>query len=141
MTISMETVHPGQTRLGRWVERFFDLYLRLLAVFFFLFTIYTWLHAVGYWDGPNYRFDTMTRNWKIYTAIMLVLFPVTAVGLWSTLSWGRVVWFMAIIAQSVALLRYGQQLGSDEAFLIFHAVTLGIYAVFFVVLYVINKDQ
>ena len=141
MSVQMSDVQKTPSRVQVVVELLFSVFLRLLAIVFFAAAIYTWMTAIGYWEGPNYRFDTMGVAAKIYTAIMAVMLPVACVGLWTTLPWGRVIWFFAIAFQSVSLVRFPDMFVSPTAMLIFHAVCLVIYVVFQLLLYVIAKKE
>ncbi|MEE9315110.1 MAG: DUF6163 family protein [Rhizobiaceae bacterium] len=141
MSAHIEAIAKPPSRMGRWTQIAFNLFLRLLAIAFFGLSLYTWLSAIGYWEGANLRFDTMSVQWKIYMAILLVLNPVTTVGLWTTLSWGRVVWLLAIGVQIVGLLRYdiGTMLGKQVMY--FHLGTLALYVIFQMALRFINKEE
>lgn len=131
------TVKPPQ--LQRIVEICFAIFLRVLAIIIFAASIYTWLQAIGFWEGPNFRFDTMGVALKIYTAVLAVILPVASVGLWTTLPWGRVIWFFAIAFQSVSLIRFPDLFVASELVLLFHLASLAIYVVFQLLLLVIAK--
>lgn len=127
------------SRLQRISEICFAVFLRLLSIVFFAAAIYTWLQAIGFWDGPEFRFDTMSIALKIYTAVLAVILPVASVGLWTTLPWGRVIWFFAIAFQSVSLVRFPDLFFASDIVLIFHLTSLGVYVVFQILLLVIAK--
>ena len=127
------------SRYERTIEVCFAVFLRLLAVIFFAAAIYTWLQAIGFWEGPEFRFDTMSVASKIYTAVLAVILPVASVGLWTTLPWGRVIWFFAITFQSVSLIRFPDLFLASEIVLIFHLASLALYVVFQILLFVIAK--
>ena len=135
-----ETANP-KTRFVRVIEFAFSLFLRLLAVVFFVATIYTWMQAIGYWEGANYRFDTMELALKIYTAIMVVMLPVASVGLWTTLPWGRVLWFLAIGFQSVSIVRFPDLFLAPFIVLTFHLSCLVLYVIFQLLLHFIAKKE
>ncbi|MEE9375921.1 MAG: DUF6163 family protein [Rhizobiaceae bacterium] len=141
MNGQLEVTAKPLSKPARWVEVGFSLFLRLLAIVFFALSLHTWMTAIGFWEGSNFRFDTMSTPWKIYTAMLLVLNPVTTVGLWTTLSWGRVVWFLAIGTQIIGLLRFdlGSMLGNQ--LMLFHLGTLAIYVIFQLALFFINKEE
>lgn len=141
MNAQISAIEKEKTRFGRVVEALFNLFLRLMAAVFFGFSIQTWLSAVGYWDGAQFRFDTMSTTLKIYTAVLLVLQPVTSVGLWTTQSWGRVVWFLAIGFQTVAIMRFGEDIVASTWLILFHLAALAIYVVFQLALVFINKER
>ncbi len=123
------------------VTRFlYSTFLRLLSLTFVGLTILAWLQLIGYWGaGAQSRFDLMNTPWKIYIAVLAVLYPVTAVGLWTTLSWGRVIWFMAIGFQIIAIMRFPDSFGGHDFIVLFHLGTLAFYLVFELALRVIEK--
>ncbi len=123
------------------VVRFiYSSFLRLLSLAYVGLTILAWLQLIGYWgEGPQSRFDLMTTQWKIYIAVLAVLYPITAVGLWTTLSWGRVIWFLALGFQTVAILRFPDAFAVHDFIVLFHLGTLAFYLVFELALRVIDK--
>ena len=141
MSVQMSDVRKTPSRMQQIIELLFSIFLRLLAVVFFAGAIYTWMTAVGYWEGLNFRFDTMGVALKIYTAIMAVMLPVACVGLWTTLPWGRVIWFFAVGFQSVSLLRFPDLFIAPNLILIFHICCLVLYVVFQLLLFVIAKKE
>ena len=141
MTMELINAEPKRSRFGKVVEFTFSFFLRLLAIIFFAASLYAWARTVGIWVGAGNRFDTMSTMMRINAAVMLVLLPVTSVGLWTTLSWGRVVWFIAIGFQTVATLRFGVELGLPKFLVTFHLGCLGIYLLFQILLYFIEKKE
>ena len=93
MSVQMSDVRKTPSRMQQIIELLFSIFLRLLAIVFFAAAIYIWMTAIGYWEGANYRFDTMGVALKIYTAIMAVMLPVA----WATTpmpgSMRRLSWF------------------------------------------------
>ncbi len=130
MNVELSSGNKPPSKAARINDFMFKLFLRLLAIIFFTAAIYTWLCAIGYWEGANYRFDTMGLALKIYTAVMAVMLPVVCVGLWTTLPWGRVIWFFAVAFQSVSLLRFPDLFQYPSLVLLFHLWCLTIYVVF-----------
>ncbi len=141
MTVEMADTRNNQSKFWRLLNFLLNSYLRLLAVIFFAGTLYTWLATVGFWEGANFRFDTMSVELKIYSAVMLVMLPVTSVGLWTTLAWGRVIWLFAITFQSVSILRFPDIIIQSRWVLLFHAVCLVSYLILQGMLYVIDKKE
>ena len=141
MVISVADNDEAEAKPAKWVHFAFAAYLRFLAIIFFAASIYVWLRVVGYWDGADNRFDTMSVVQKIFSAIMVVILPVTSVGLWTTLAWGRVVWFLAIALQMLAILRFGDSLALPIEVVYFHLASLLIYAAFQILLYFIDKKE
>ena len=141
MTVQMSDIQKEPSRTQRISVFLFKLFLRLLAIVFFAAAIYVWLRAIGYWQGAENRFDTMELPLQIYTAVMAVMLPVTSVGLWTTLPWGRVIWFFAIAFQSVSLLRFPELFQYPAAILMFHFLCLALYVLFQLLLLFIAKKE
>ncbi len=117
-----------------WLDIAFVSFLRLLAICFIGFTVQYWMRVSGYYAGSGWghewRFDTMSSSWKIVAAMLSVLLPIAAVGLWSTLSWGRVVWAMAVITELTMYSWFPELFGTNSNIVWFHLVTIAIYLVF-----------
>ncbi len=109
------------------LETAMNWYLRLLAFCFIGFTVMYWLRVSGFYDGANWRFDTMTNSWKIASALLSVLMPVAAVGLWSTLSWGQVVWAMAIFVELMMHTWFNSRFGTHPDIVWFHLASIAVY--------------
>ena len=112
-----------------WLDIAFDWFIRLLAVVFVGFAILSWLRIIGFFPGDNWRFDTMSDAWKIAGAVLAVLHPVVAVGLWTLLSWGQVVWVLAIAIEITMYGLFPGFFGTNPMLVNFH---LGCIAVFLV---------
>jgi hypothetical protein len=113
-----------------WLDIAFVSFLRLLAICFIGFTIQYWMRVSGYYAGPEWRFDTMSPAWKIVAAMLSVLLPIAAVGLWSTLSWGRVVWAMVAITELTMHAGFPEYFGTNTKIVWFHLAAITIYLVF-----------
>lgn len=116
-----------QTREQVLLDSLFMFFVRFLSLIFFVLSIVTWAWAVGIWEGANFRFDTMPKSLKIYVAILAVLNPVTCVGLWTTLPWGRVIWFMSIGFQCTFLFRLPDIIQGSHWIIVFHLGCLALY--------------
>lgn len=115
------------------------IFLRLLSLCFIALTLYVWLRVVGFWQGAENRFDTMSSGLKVLTAILSVLFPVSAVGLWTTLAWGRVVWLLSVVIQLLAFAGvFGLVLMPVEV-VSAHVAAIGIFFSMQLGLYLITK--
>ncbi len=126
----MSYIEDIKPKADTWQETAFVWFLRLLAICFIGFTVQYWLRVTGYYPGPDWRFDTMSSSWKIASAMLAVLLPVSAVGLWSALSWGQVVWTMAVITELIMYSWLPEQFGRNPNVLIFHLVTIVIFLIF-----------
>ena len=121
-----------------WLELAFVSYLRLLGLCMLALAAFYWLRVTGIFvdefprggDIQNWRFDTMSTAWKTASAILSVLLPIAAVGLWSTLSWGQVVWTMAIATELFMYTWLTGYFGTNPAIVAFHISTIGIYLAF-----------
>ncbi len=102
LSSELEPPEVEESKLPDRIELATDVFLRCVAMLFLGLALAIWLRAVGFWEADGVRFDTMSASAQTYTAMLAVLFPVTAVGLWTTLSWGRVVWFLSVIVQLLA---------------------------------------
>ena len=126
LVLQQNTRSPAAQRL----DLAFVLFLRGLALIFLAMSLLIWLKVVGFWPGDANRFDTMTPLWRVYAGVLMVVAPVASVGLWTTLAWGRVVWFLLIGFQSVAVLRFPGAFDSHDEIVLFHLATLAIYLLF-----------
>ena len=122
-------------------EFFSVVYLRVIAVFFIFFTLRYWLQIVGFYEGDNYRFDTMPEYWKVTVAIMAVIAPLTALGLWGTFSWAYVVWAVAIVTELIMFVGYPDLFGSASLLVIFHVTSMGIYIIMKLLHYIKNRQR
>ncbi len=139
MSMELTAVEKPKVGFSKWAHKLFSFYLRLLAAVFFAASVYAWLRVIGYWEGETNRFDTMPVLLKIFSAIMVVVLPVASVGLWTTLSWGRVMWILAVSLQTIAVLQLNHTIGLPFEVVFFHAGSIGIYLGFQIVLYIIDK--
>lgn len=92
------TLGPAGTQMPPWQKRVL-LYLRILAGFLLVKTIYSWTLICGVWDGEASRFEMISlaaQSAVIWAAIMN---PVAAVGLWLGASWGVVLWLVTAMVQ------------------------------------------
>ena len=120
----------------QWAIVFF---LRGLALLFLYLTIETWLGLIGFW--PEERFDVITTPQRVYGAIQAVLLPVASVGLWTTLSWGRALWFIAAFVQITAYLLYADGLSVNFTGLAVLLIAVPVYFLLSYVSYVIAKNE
>jgi len=130
----MSYVDDANPKSASWLEVSFVWFLRLLAICFIGFTVQYWMRVSGYYSGADlgaeWRFDTMSTPWKIVSAMLSVLLPIAAVGLWSALSWGQVVWTMAIVTELVMYSLFPDSFGANPNIVWFHLSTIVIYLIF-----------
>ena len=86
--------------------------------------------VTGLLEGNALRFDTMADHWRLASAVLCVLLPVAALGLWGGESWGAVLWIAAAV---VAFLMHGafpNLFGTADMLLAFHVTGLLTMAAF-----------
>ncbi len=135
-----EKPEPGVPRVGRplW-EFFYSAFLRVLAVFFLVATIQVWMQAIGISSDPQLRFDTMATHWRLAIAVLCVLHPITALGLWGLFSWGVVVWLIGILVQINMYLIFSNLYGSDNLLILFHLICFLIFVIFQIAMRIIDN--
>ena len=141
MTIEIADTKKLPPHSLKVIQFILSLFLRLLAVVFFAATILIWMQAIGIWDGPQFRFDTMEPALRIYIAVMAVILPVASVGLWTTMAWGRVIWFFVMTFQSVSMVRFPDMFAWSTEVVVFHVFCLAIFTGLQISLYVIAKKE
>ena len=115
--------------------------LRVLSLAYLGLSIWIWARTIGIWPQSAFQFDTMNAASKVYHAMMCVLLPVTAVGLWTTLSWGRVVWFLAIIVEIGAYTLFSDRILLRYELLSFHIFGVAVFLSLLTGLHLITNDE
>jgi hypothetical protein len=128
----LDDVKPSTTS---WLEIAFVGFLRLLALCFIGFSVFYWLRVSGYYEGADWRFDTMSTPWKIASATLSALLPVAAVGLWSAQPWGQVVWTMTVFIELWMYSWFPQYFGSNALVVTFHLATIGLYLILWAIIH------
>ncbi len=105
------------------------IFQRLIALVLIGLTLLFWLRLVGFWPGEGMRFDLMATPLRIYTVLLAVIFPIASVGMWTTLPWGRVFWFMAALIQITAYFLFRGQIDVAPLELVFHMSAIALYLV------------
>ncbi len=108
----------------------FEWFQRLVALYCLLFGIYYWVRLVGFYPGSLWRFDLMPTQWQVVTAMLAVLFPVAAIGLWMLSSWGPVIWFICAATEAVMYGGLPQRFGRLDPVLIVHLAVALVYVGF-----------
>ena len=104
------------------IESLLHLFCKVLALIFIGFTILRWMQIIGFAD-PQVRFDTMSNDMRWAIAYLGVVQPVAALGLWSGLAWGYVVWAMAAAGELLFLSFTPEGLFAHEGLLMLHAAS------------------
>ncbi|QIB35889.1 DUF6163 family protein [Ancylobacter pratisalsi] len=118
---------PAGAALPPWQRRVV-LYLRLLAGFLLVKTVYSWTLICGVWDGETSRFEMLSlaaQSAVIWAAIMN---PVAAVGLWLGVSWGVVLWLVTAMVQILINASAPEGVGRLMFVAIIETVLVAIYA-------------
>ncbi|MBB3772966.1 MULTISPECIES: DUF6163 family protein [Ancylobacter] len=92
------TIGLAGAELPPWQRRVV-LYLRVLAGFLLLKTIYSWTLICGVWDGTTSRFEMLSLAAQAAVIWAAIMNPVAAVGLWLGASWGVVLWLVTAMVQ------------------------------------------
>ncbi len=119
----------------------FVLFLRLIAVSCLWFGLQYWAMLVGYSLGGHARFDLLDLPWRVAAAALAVVFPVAALGLWLTVSWGPVIWVCAAGGQMLMYGVWPEIFGRNLLILLLHAGVAVLYCVFRVALFLEQRRQ
>ncbi|RWX75816.1 hypothetical protein EPK99_19230 [Neorhizobium lilium] len=111
-------------------EILFVIFLRLIAIACLWFGLQYWGMLVGYSLNGMARFDLLNLPWKVAASALAVLFPVAALGLWLTVSWGAVLWTIAAATQVLMYLVWPQTYGHNTLVPLLHALVAGLYVIF-----------
>ena len=91
---------PAGAEMPPWQRRVL-LYLRGLAGFLLLKTIYSWTLICGVWDGDTSRFEGLSMAAQAAVIWAAIMNPVAAIGLWLGASWGVVLWLVTAMVQII----------------------------------------
>lgn len=111
-------------------EILFVIFLRLVALSCFWFGLEYWAMLVGYSGGGSNRFDLLNLPWKVAAAALAVVFPIAALGLWLTVSWGPVIWLVAAGSQVLMYTVWPEIFGRNVYVVPMHAAVAILYVVF-----------
>lgn len=117
---------PPKTSL---TELVFVIFLRLVALVCLFFGVQYWAMLTGYLLEGRARFDILTLPWRVAGSGMAVLYPVAAIGLWLTVSWGPVIWILVAGAQVAMYTVWPQIFGFQMSVVMLNAAIASIFAV------------
>lgn len=117
------------------------IFFRMVALFLLVFALQYWVQVLGLNNSANTRFDLMPEHWQIASVILCVILPIAAVGLWGRFSWGPIVWIMVIATEVVMYFSLPHLFGFNNPVLIFHLITIAIFAFFFVLQRLIGNKE
>ncbi|MEM7288893.1 MAG: DUF6163 family protein [Pseudomonadota bacterium] len=126
----MEEKNERQTIQDK-TDTLFRLFCKLIALVFILFSLAQWMKLTGFSDN-SIRFDTMTSIAKISSVFLAIIQPIAALGLWSGLTWGLVVWAIAACGETALLLSYPELLGGSSTVIFFHLACAGVLIAYLV---------
>ena len=113
----------------------FIIFLRLMAISCFWFALQYWALLTGYSLGGRGRFDMLILPWRVAATWLAIAFPVAALGLWLTVSWGPVIWVSAAGAQVLMYTLWSDYFGYNPVIVVLHGLAAVIYTVFRVLLW------
>nr|WP_316653505.1 DUF6163 family protein [uncultured Gellertiella sp.] len=123
--------HDSRTPPKRSViDLLFVLFLRLVALSCLVFGVQYWGMLSGYLLEGRARFDLLSLPWKVAGAGLSVVFPVAALGLWLTVSWGPVIWVLAAGAQVAMYTVWPSIFGRNMPLVLLHATVAILFALF-----------
>jgi hypothetical protein len=100
------------------------LYLRFLSILYLIGAI---LHGLDLLD-LRLQFSGMSPAWKGWIVFLLVFDLIAAVGLSKRARWGIGTFLLVASAQLIAYLGFRSFFGDQWFLVVFHAVTVGVYA-------------
>ncbi len=116
-------------------SRAFPFFLRVVAMACLYYALEYWAMLIGYFGNGAMRFDVMTTPWKAAASSLAVLYPVAALGLWLTVSWGSVIWVLAAATETTMYLWWSQIFGLQDLRLVSHLAIAALYVAFRLVLW------
>lgn len=111
-------------------ELLYTIFLRLVAVSCFYFGLRYWGMLIGYSNHGLSRFDLLNNHWRTVASLLAVIYPIAALGLWSGVSWGAVLW---VVAAGCEVLMYGfwpELYGHNQVTVAMHVMVACLFAVF-----------
>ena len=84
---------------GLWMT-----FLRVLALVHIAATITVWAYVMGFPIAGLTPFLDVPMSARAATTVLCVLYPLSAIGLWTTHAGGQVIWALTAAFQVVALL-------------------------------------
>lgn len=123
------------SRSAKPTEFLFTVFMRFVAVSCFYFGMHYWAMLIGYADDGNARFDLLSSQWRTAATFLAVLYPVAALGLWSGVSWGVVLWIVAAGYESLIHGFWYLIYGRDELLITMHLMVAAIFTVFIILMW------
>lgn len=102
-------------------------FCRAVAIYCLGLGIAYWIRIIGFHEGTAWRFDLMPYYWQIASASLAVLFPFAGIGLWTTASWGPVIWVICAGTETVLYAGFPELFGFRWPILISHLAVATVY--------------
>lgn len=122
-----DSVHPPKFSI---TDVLFVVFLRIVAFIGIWLGLEFWAMLVGYSHNGLARFDLLTVPWRVATCSLAVIFPVAGIGLWMTVSWGPVIWFLGAVTQILMYGVWSSTFGENPLLIAFHIIVVVVYAAF-----------
>lgn len=122
-----DSVHPPKFSI---TDVLFVVFLRIVAFIGLWLGLEFWAMLVGYSHNGLARFDLLTVPWRVATCSLAVIFPVAGIGLWMTVSWGPVIWFLGAVTQILMYGVWSKTFGENPLLIAFHIIVVVVYAAF-----------
>jgi hypothetical protein len=135
-----EETHVGLPH-ATGAEVAYEWFCRAVAVCCLIFGLFYWVRLIGLYDGALWRFDLMPLHWQVAGAVLSVLFPIAAIGLWMTVSWGPVIWFFAAAVETGMYAVFPELFGYRPALVALHVATAIAFVGFRVLLFLQQRQR
>ncbi|MCO6185816.1 DUF6163 family protein [Rhizobium sp. L1K21] len=122
-------------RSAKPTEFLFTVFMRFVAVSCFYFGLHYWAMLIGYTDNGAMRFDLMSSQWRTVATCLAVLYPVAALGLWSGVSWGVVLWAAAAGYETLIHAFWYLIYGRNDLLIIMHLTVAAVFVIFIAVIW------
>ncbi|MDO9416016.1 DUF6163 family protein [Pararhizobium sp.] len=116
-------------------EILYGLFLKLVGACCLWAGLNYWGMLVGFSLSGQGRFDLLPLAWKAAATTLAVIFPVAAVGLWLTVSWGPVVWVLAAGVEIAMYEWYPAIFGARPVIVLLHVSVACTFLLFRAVLF------
>ena len=106
-------------------EQWMVWFLRGLAFLYLMWGVANWAVILGVPGMEDFIASATPR--QVLIGYLAVMMPIAAVGLWTTASWGTVIWLVVALSEVVANTIFAQTFGWAFDLVAFHLVTMAIY--------------
>ncbi|MBB4122147.1 D-alanyl-lipoteichoic acid acyltransferase DltB (MBOAT superfamily) [Martelella radicis] len=108
-------------------------------MFLLFLALSSWAALIGLSEGGSGRFDLVHADVRFVEAVLSVLYPVAAAGLWFGVGWGFVLWVLGAAVQIGAHSAYPHIFGDAPGLAALHILLIGFYVSFWVYLAFIRQ--